>query len=219
MAAQGPVPLNRRSPANVCFGSLADIKQRIGDVCFTPKSGRAASPPKESAMCHKRTSWVAHTAGGLARLLAQHECAQSPSHRKTGEENVGVIFIGDDLSNERMPNVLIARDQPNCRGDGEVVEDFDAFLIGDLRSSGRQLRDVAFQVAADLIIEKANAEAVVFSAREAMRKQCDARIARNLIGLLRREADATDDPDAIEHLSSFELFGYRRRIISQKEIL
>src|SRR5262249_5197305 len=75
------------------------------------------------------------------------------------------------------------------------------------------------QVAADLIIEKANPKAVIFSAREAMRKQCDARIARNLIGLLRREADATDDPDAIEHLSSFELFRHRRRIISQKEIL
>ena len=79
-----------------------------------------------------------------------------------------MILVGDDLSNEGIPDVLIARDQPNSRGDGEVVEDLHAFLIGDLRSPCRELCDVAFQIAADLIVEKANAKAVVFSAREAM---------------------------------------------------
>src|SRR5262249_9798539 len=133
---------------------------------------------------------------------------------ETGEKDISVILVGDDLSNERIPDVLIARDQPDCRGDGEVVKDFHALLIRDLRSSGRELRDIAFQIAADLIIEKASTKAVVFPADEAMCEQCDACVARNLIGLLRREADATEDSDAIEHLSSFELFGYRRRIIS-----
>jgi len=28
---------------NVRFGSFADIDERIGDVCFTPKSGNFAS--------------------------------------------------------------------------------------------------------------------------------------------------------------------------------
>src|SRR5262249_23442649 len=126
---------------------------------------------------------------------------------------------GDDLSNERIPDVLVARDQPNGRGDGEVVEDLHAPLIRDLRSSGRELRDVAFQITANLIIEKANAKAVVFSVCEAMSEHCDACIPRNLISVLWREADATEDPDAIEQLSSFELFGQRRRIILQKEIL
>src|SRR5262245_44898021 len=37
-----------------------------------------------SALCHKRTSWVAHAACDLACLLAQHKCAQSPSHGETG---------------------------------------------------------------------------------------------------------------------------------------
>ena len=90
-----------------------------------------------SAKCHKQTllaekkisiSPVAAVCG-FPGLLAQDEWMQSPSHRETGEKDIGVILVGDDLSNERIPDVLIARDQPNCRGDGEVVEDFHAFLI------------------------------------------------------------------------------------------
>jgi hypothetical protein len=42
----------RLLPCNVRFGSLADIVQRQRHVRFTPDSGHAASPSKESAMCH-----------------------------------------------------------------------------------------------------------------------------------------------------------------------
>jgi hypothetical protein len=38
---------------DVRFGSLADIRERIRDVRFTPKSAHAASPLKESALCQK----------------------------------------------------------------------------------------------------------------------------------------------------------------------
>jgi hypothetical protein len=40
---------------NVRYGSLADITTRSRHVRFTPKSGHAASPFKESAKCQKRT--------------------------------------------------------------------------------------------------------------------------------------------------------------------
>ena len=42
-------------PGEVCSGSLADIRARSRDVCFTPKSRREASRLKESALCQKRT--------------------------------------------------------------------------------------------------------------------------------------------------------------------
>lgn len=42
--------------ADVCVGSLADIKERISDVRFTPRKQTFCSAQKESAMCHKQTS-------------------------------------------------------------------------------------------------------------------------------------------------------------------
>jgi hypothetical protein len=41
--------------ANVRFGSLADTKERISDVRFTPESRHSVRRRKESVMCHKRT--------------------------------------------------------------------------------------------------------------------------------------------------------------------
>src|SRR5262249_29384810 len=106
-------------------------------------------------------------AGSLGMRLAvftrARQMGDSPGHRETSEKDIGVILVGNDLSNEGIPDVLIARDQPNCRSDGEVVEDFHALLIGNLGGPGRELRDVAFQIAADLIVKKANTKAVVFS--------------------------------------------------------
>ena len=54
---------------------------------------------------------------------------RSPSHGETGEEDIGMILLGGNLGHERIPNVLITRDQPDGRGDGEVVEDFHAVPI------------------------------------------------------------------------------------------
>ena len=42
--------LSPGAPFHVCFGSLADIGERISDVRFTPESGREASPLKRSAL-------------------------------------------------------------------------------------------------------------------------------------------------------------------------
>ena len=79
----GNVKLRILQSLNVRFGSLADIVQRQRHVRFTPDSGHAASPSKESAMCHKRTfwrlkqmppsHWVRCTAGGF------HEPSRMPS--------------------------------------------------------------------------------------------------------------------------------------------
>ena len=41
--------------ADVCVGSLADIKERISDVRFTPRKQTFCSAQKEFAMCQKQT--------------------------------------------------------------------------------------------------------------------------------------------------------------------
>src|SRR5215471_7779634 len=123
-----------------------------------------------SAKCHKQTlaaekmisiSPIA-AVRGFPGLLAQDEWMQSPSHRETGEKDIGVILVGDDLSNERIPDVLIARDQPNCRGDGEVIENLNTAFVREFRSSCGQLCYIVFQVSAELVVVKAHAEAIVF---------------------------------------------------------
>ena len=107
------------------------------DVRFTPKSGHAQSRHRCPLCAISRHCPVEKNdlnlanreVCGLPCLLAQNEWVQSPGHRETGEKDVSMILVGDDLSNERIPDVLIAWDQPDCRGDGEVVEDFHALLI------------------------------------------------------------------------------------------
>jgi hypothetical protein len=47
--------------------------KRLRSVCFTPKSGREASPFKESALCHEQTSST------LATLF----CCHRPSRGST----------------------------------------------------------------------------------------------------------------------------------------
>jgi hypothetical protein len=182
---------------------FADVRERIMDVRFIPRS-RHAHRRRQCLLSaisrHSCRAFDLNRADSrgmrLAVAYSPTRMVQSPSHRETGEKDVGVILFGDDLSNEGIPDVLIARNQPDRRGDGKVVEDFHALLIGDLRSSGRELRDIAFQITADLIVEKARAKAVIFSGTEhAMREQGDACVTRNLIGLLRSEADATEDSD------------------------
>src|SRR6476620_7323278 len=109
---------------------IADIRQCRWDVRKVPLADIAAAPLILIAPIA--------VACGLP-VLTHHIRVQSPRHGETGEKDISMILVGYDLSNERIPDVLIARDQPDCRGDGEVVEDFHAFLIGDLRSPGREL--------------------------------------------------------------------------------
>src|SRR5262249_28691357 len=114
-----------------------------------------------SAKCQKRTSWVAHAAYDLACLLAKHKCAQSPGHGETGEENVGVILVGDDLRREGIPSVLIAGNESYRRCYGEVIENLNAAFVRELRSSCGQLCYVVFQVAAEFVVIKSHAKAVI----------------------------------------------------------
>ena len=47
---------------------LSSLGEPLPVVRFTPKSGRAVSPLKESAMCHKQTFANVMSLGGLFRL-------------------------------------------------------------------------------------------------------------------------------------------------------
>src|SRR5215468_11006044 len=117
------------------MGQKRTSRMLIRNVCFTPKSRHAQGRHRclLSAISRrwrpKNDLKPRGAVCGLPCLHAQNEWVQSPSHRETGEKNVGVILVGNDLSDERIPDVLIAWNQPNCRGDGEVVEDLHALLI------------------------------------------------------------------------------------------
>src|SRR5262249_7745437 len=95
-------------------------------------------------------------------LLVQHELVLSPRRSETSEKDVSVVLVGDDLGRERIPDVLIARDQPDCRSDGEVIENLNTAFVREFRSSCGQLCYIVFQVSAELVVVKAHAEAIVF---------------------------------------------------------
>src|SRR6516164_11097099 len=50
---------------DVRFGSKADIRGRLGNVRFTPKSGHCIAPQRMSALCHKETFRVAVESGAI----------------------------------------------------------------------------------------------------------------------------------------------------------
>src|SRR5215471_1134458 len=92
--------------ANFRFGSLADIREWIGDFRFTPESGHAQSRHRcllSAISRHWRPKNDLKPRGAVCGLPCLHanEWVQSPSHRETGEKDVGVILVGGDLSDER----------------------------------------------------------------------------------------------------------------------
>src|SRR6476619_4778141 len=58
---------------------------------------------------------------GLA-VLTHHIRVQSPRHGETGEKDISMVLVGDDLRRERVPDVLIARNESHRRDVRKVPE-------------------------------------------------------------------------------------------------
>ena len=69
------------APSNVGFGSLADIRARIGDVRFTPKSGRAGEPLKSplSATSSRLSAQAFRPAPSTSTRLTKAPSSTTPS--------------------------------------------------------------------------------------------------------------------------------------------
>src|SRR3979490_3335417 len=119
-----------------------------------------------------------------------------------------------------MPYVLVTGDQPDSRGDREIVEDLNAALVTRAGISQRKLSDVCLQIVADLVVIESRSEAVVFPAAEqTMRDQRDACVAGNWIGGLRGISNPDKDPDPAERLTTLQLLGNRCGVVHDIEIL
>ena len=80
-------------------------------------------------------------------VLTHHMRVQSPRHGETGEKDISMVLVGDDLRRERVPDVLIARNESHRRCYGEVIEDptplssesFAVLAVSSFMSSFRSL--------------------------------------------------------------------------------
>src|ERR1700730_483359 len=89
--------------------------------------------------------------------------ALAPSKRniETSKDNARAVLLRYHLSNERVPRVLIACDQSDRRSDCEVVKDLHSPLVTYAGRARCELADSVLQVAADLVVVVADAEAVI----------------------------------------------------------
>src|SRR6476619_1417522 len=133
---------------------IADIRRCRWDVRKVPLADIAAAPLILIAPIA--------VACGLP-VLTHHIRVQSPRHGETGEKDISMVLVGDDLRRERVPDVLIARNESHRRCYGEVIEDLHAAFVRELRSSCGQVSYVIFQVTTELVIVKTHAEAIISS--------------------------------------------------------
>src|SRR5215831_2202708 len=146
--------------------------------------------------------------------------AHSKRHIETREEYIGSALIQGNLGSERTPEMLVAWDQPNCGCNCKVVKDLHALFVLGSRCSCREKSDVTLQIAADPVVEKADAKAVIFPSRQnAMGNECHAGIALHCVRISGCIAQPSEYADAVDDIPALEFPRDRRRIISDKEIL
>src|SRR6516162_7431502 len=116
--------------------------------------------------------------------------------------------------------MLVAWDQPNCGCNCKVVKDLHAPFVLGSRCSCREKGDVILQIPADLVVEKAEAKAVIFPSRQnAMGNECHAGIALHCVRISGCIAPPSEYADAVDDIPALKFLRDRLRIISNKEIL
>src|ERR1700730_10920031 len=99
---------------------------------------------------------------------------------QTGKEYIRRALVPRHLSSERVPDVLITRNQSDRRSDCKIIEDLCSLLVFNSGGTRRKLSDAIFQVIADRVVVEPCSEAVILPAVEkTVDKQRDARIARD----------------------------------------
>ena len=71
-------------------------------------------------------------------------------------------MVPRNLSSERIPDVLVARNESDRRSDCEIVKDLDALLVVDGGLAASEPRDVVFQWPANLVVIKSRSETIIF---------------------------------------------------------
>ena len=69
----------------------------------------------------------------------------SKRHIETREEYIGPTLVQGNLSSERIPETLVAWNQPNSGCNCEVVKDLHALFVLGSRCSCREKSDVILQ--------------------------------------------------------------------------
>src|SRR5262249_30901222 len=135
----------------------------------------------------------------MSVVTSQHRC-------KTKQKHTCRAMARSHLGDEGVPDVLITRDQSECRRDREVVENLEALLVLHA-GARRQLTDAVFEFSADDVVVEARTEAVMLSrVPQATSKQSDAAIPRERIGRFRCVPSTTEHPDSTQGLGILHLF-------------
>src|SRR5260370_35233366 len=96
-------------------------------------------------------------------------------------------MISRDFRSQWVPDVLVTRNQSDCRSDCEIVKDLGSHLVLDSGHTSRELRDIVLQWPANPIAIESCSEAVILPAvGKATAKHRHARTAGDRICLLRR---------------------------------
>ena len=130
------------------------------------------------------------------------------------------MVVADGDAGERVPDVLIAGDEPDRRCDRVVVKHLHPLLVLHIQGAAGVAADLVLEIGADAVHVPADADAVVGPRLgKATGEEGDAAVAGDRVGLLGRPAGAAEDTEAAERHATLELRGDLLRGIGHIEIL
>src|ERR1700719_3727274 len=144
----------------------------------------------------------------------------SKGHSHPAKKYIRPVFMFGHLRGNRIPNVLIAWNEPDRRSDGEIVENFHSLFVVSRSRVERQSLDTVLYVIADRVVVIASAKAVILPRLpETVRKQRHATMDSDCTCFRRRVAESCEDSNSVKRLATFQFCGHRGLIICHVKVL